>query len=119
MALGRWAFYTVFWKFLKNVVIGSINEIYENGELWLSLRLEIVALIPKSDKDQCYISNWRPLTLLETLYKLISMTLTNRLKPVLDKIIGHKQMAYIPGQYISECTRNTYDIFTHAKDDRD
>ena len=25
-------------------------------------------------------------------------------------------MAYIPGRYIAECTRNTYDIFTHAKD---
>ena len=49
------AFYKVFWKFLKNVVIGSINDIYENGELPLSLRLEIVALIPKSDKDQLFI----------------------------------------------------------------
>ena len=25
-------------------------------------------------------------------------------------------MAYIPGRYIAECTRNTYDIFTHAKE---
>ena len=52
------SFYKVFWKFLKNIVIGAINEIYENRELPLSLRLGIVALIPKSDKDQCFISNW-------------------------------------------------------------
>ena len=25
-------------------------------------------------------------------------------------------MAYIPGRYIAECTRNTYDLFTHAKE---
>ena len=25
-------------------------------------------------------------------------------------------MAYIPGRYIAECTRNTYDIFNYAKD---
>ena len=37
--------------------------------------------------------------------------LANRLKPILDKIIGNEQMAYIPGRYIAECTRNTYDIF--------
>ena len=42
--------------------------------------------------------------------------MANILKPVLDKTIGNKQMAYIPGRYISECTRNTYDIFTHAKE---
>ena len=44
------------------------------------------------------------------------MTLAYRLKPVLDKIVGHEQMAYILGRYISECTRNTYDIFSHAKE---
>ena len=25
-------------------------------------------------------------------------------------------MAYIPGRYIAECTRNTYNIFNYAKD---
>ena len=53
---------------------------------------------------------------METLYKLISATLANRMKPTLDKIIGKSQMAYIPGRYRAECTRNTYDIFNHAKD---
>ena len=43
------SFYKFFWKFLKNIVI---NEIYENMEQALSLRLGIIALIPKSDKNQ-------------------------------------------------------------------
>ena len=30
--------------------------------------------------------------------------------------MGISQKAYIPGRYIAECTRNTYDIFTYAKD---
>ena len=96
--------------------MGAINEIYDNGELSITLRLGIIALIPKGEKDQRFISNWRPLTLLETLYKLISAMLANRLKPTLDKIIGKSQKAYIPGRFIAECTRNTYDIFTHAKE---
>ena len=52
---------------------------------------------------------------METFYKIISATLANRLKPILDKIIDNKQMAYIPGRYIAECTCNTYDIFNYAK----
>ena len=95
--------------------MGAIKEIYSNRELPLSQRLGIIALIPKSDKDQRFITNWRPLTLLETFYKLISATLANRMKPVLDKIIGPQQMAYIPGRYIAECSRNTYDLFNYAK----
>ena len=94
----------------------AINEINENGELPIILRLGVIALIPKGEKDQKFITNWRPITLLETLYKLISATLANKLKPTLDKIIGKSQMAYIPGRYIAECTRNAYDIFTHTKE---
>ena len=108
-------FYKVFWKYLKRVVVGAIGEIYENKELPLSQRLGIIALIPKSDKDPRFIKNWRPLTLLETFYKLISATLANRIKPVLNTIIGHHQKAYVPGRYIAECTRNTYDLFSYAK----
>ena len=72
-------------------------------------------MIPKSDKDQRFITNWIPLTLLETFYKLISATLANRMKPVLNRKIGHKQLAYIPGRNIAECTCNTYDLFNYAK----
>ena len=66
------AFYKVFWKYFKPVVVGAIGEVYKNKELLISQRLGIIALIPKADKDPCYIKNWRPLTLLETFYKIIS-----------------------------------------------
>ena len=46
------AFYKVFWRYLKKIVVNAIGEIYDNKELPLSQRLGIIALIPKSDKDQ-------------------------------------------------------------------
>ena len=46
---------------------------------------------------------------------MISATLANRIKPVLNSIIGRHQRAYVPGRYIAECTRNTYDLFNYAK----
>ena len=56
------------------------------------------------------------MTLLETLYKLLASTLPSRLNLILDDILGNEQKAYVPGRFISECTRNTFDIFTHAKE---
>ena len=49
------AFYKVFWKYFKWIVVGAIRELYDNPELPLSQRLGIIALIPKSDKDQRFI----------------------------------------------------------------
>ena len=88
--------------------MGANGEIYSNGVLLLSQWLNIVALIPKSDKDQRFITNWRPLTLLETFYKLISATLANRMKPVLDKIIGQQQMH----KYQVDTLQNVHPILT-------
>lgn len=63
------------------------------------------------------MSKWCPLTLFETLYKLISEMLANRLKPSLDKILGICQEAYIPVKCITKFTRNMYDYFAYAKND--
>ena len=92
------AFYKVFWKYFKQIVVGAIREVYENRELPILQRLGIIALIPKADKDKRFIKNWRPFILLETFCKIISATLANRIKPVLDSIIGKHQKAYIPGR---------------------
>ena len=46
------SFYKVFWKYLKWIVMGAIKEIYTKRELPLSQRLGIIALIPKSERDQ-------------------------------------------------------------------
>ena len=36
------------------------------------------------------------------------------MKPVLQKIIGNHQKAYLPGRYIGECTRTVYNIMNYA-----
>ena len=84
-------------SFSEKIVLGAIHKIFKNKELPLSVRLGIIALIPKGDKDPRFISNGRPLTLLETLYKLLSLTLASRLKPTLESLLGHEQKAYVPG----------------------
>ena len=87
------SFYKVFWCYLKKIVFGAIHEIFKNRELPISVRLGIIALIPKGDKDKGFISNWQPLTILETLYKILSSTLASRLKPTLDRLLGQEQKA--------------------------
>ena len=108
------AFYKAFWATLKYLVLSTINAIFISNELPESLRFGIINIIPKGTKDPRHLSNWRPLTLLNTLYKLISSILAERIKTVLNRILGPHQKAYIPGRFISEATKNTYDIFEQA-----
>ena len=77
--------------------------------------LGVVTIIPKGEKDPRMLSNWRPLTLLNTFYKLISRVLAERLKPVLERLISNEQKVNIPGRFIGEVTRATYALFQYTK----
>ena len=59
-------------------------------------KLGILQIIPKADKDLKLLTNWRPLTLLNTFYKNILGVLGNRLKIVLDYLIGPVGLAKKP-----------------------
>ena len=60
--------------------------------------------------------NWRPISLLNTSYKLISTCITNRLLPLLKKLISPEQKGFLEGKSINECTRLMYDIIISCKE---
>ena len=56
------------------------------------------------------------MTLLDTLYKLISGCISERIKPVLNNLIHSDQKGFVAGRYIGEVIRTTNDIIEYAKD---
>ena len=71
MYQGIHTLYKAFCSELTHIVHKTMNSIYHDNELPDSLRFGIVHIIPKGQKDQRHLSNWRPLTLLNTLYKFL------------------------------------------------
>ena len=61
------------------------------------------------------MTNLRPLTLLNTYYKIISGVIAERIKPVLNRIIHSDQKGFLQGRYIGEAVRSTYDTIEYAK----
>lgn len=56
-----------------------------------------IALIPKKEGAVC-ISNFRPISLVGSTYKIISKCLALRLKKVLPRIVSRKQGAFLKGR---------------------
>lgn len=69
-------------------------------------------------KSKFHLSNWRPISLLNVIYKIGLGCIAQRIKHILPKIISADQTAFIPGKYIGENTRLVYDImsFTELQD---
>ena len=108
-------FYKFFWRNLKNFIVDSLNFAYESGNLSLSQKLGIIILLPKPNKDKKLLSNWRPISLLNHIYKILSGALAERIKPMLPNIIHNDQKGFVRGRFMGECIRNTYDVIEYAK----
>ena len=93
-------FYKFFWPNIKDMLFESLKYSFQSGILSLDQRRGIINLIPKQDKDLRYLRNWRPLTILNTDYKILTKALANRLQKLLPKLINQDQVGYIKGRYI-------------------
>ena len=51
------------------------------------------------------LNNWRPLTLLNTDYKIVTKAIANRIKKYLPNIINSSQTGFIKGRYTGENIR--------------
>jgi hypothetical protein len=107
-----------FWGKLKNIISKSLLYGTYNGELSIEQKRGILAVIPKKDKDVRYLKNWRPLTLLNTDYKILAKALAQRLQKVLDSLVSFDQSGGIKGRSTFSSIRSTLDIINQVKDDK-
>lgn len=63
------------------------------------LNYGILGLLPKI-KGANQIKQFRPICLLNVIYKIITKVLTIRLNAVISKVTSEAQIAFIPGRYI-------------------
>lgn len=61
----------------------------------------MITLVPKTDHAE-KVGDYRPIACCNTLYKVVSKILYNRLKKVLPTIISGNQSAFVEGREISE-----------------
>merc|ERR1712004_702073 len=78
------------------------------------LRLGVITLLPKGDKEKRLLKNWRPITLLPSLYKIISTVINNRFRKVLPSLVHQDQKGFVDGRYMGEVTRQLYDTIEDA-----
>lgn len=61
------------------------------------------------------VSQFCPISLCNFIYKIISKTLANRLKPFMGKIIPSNQSAFVPGRAIQDNIIISHEIFHSLK----
>jgi hypothetical protein len=94
-------FYQPCWDVVKNDII-ELFEDFHRGVLDVRrLNYGVITLLPKVH-DAARIQQFRPICLLNCLYKWITKVLTIRLENLVDKLILNSQTAFIKGKKYNE-----------------
>ena len=61
--------------------------------------MTFLVLVPKKGGAE-YLKDFRPISLVESLYKLLAKVLANRIKKVMGKVISEPQTAFVEDRQI-------------------
>lgn len=108
-------FYRKFWYLLGKPLHLLIQTNIRNAKLHSTARDGVISLLDKPDKDHLDILNWRPLSLLNTDYKIYAKVLANRLDKVLPYLIGQEQTGFMKGRSIADNLLDLFSIIHHCE----
>ena len=108
-------FYKQFFSLLGQDLVNSFNAAFDIGEMSVSQRRGVITLLPKEDSNLLLLSNWRPITLLNTDYKIASKVIAKRIERVLPSIIHPDQTGFMKGRYIGQNIRLINDIIQQTE----
>ncbi|GKF60287.1 cysteine-rich receptor-like protein kinase, partial [Tanacetum coccineum] len=92
-------FIKFYWDVIKQDIWSCIKHFEATSIITRGCNPSFIVLIPKS-KDPLSFSDYRPISLIGCVYKIISKILANRLARVISSIIGPNQSAFIAGRQI-------------------
>ncbi|KAK2351444.1 hypothetical protein QL285_097260 [Trifolium repens] len=88
-----------FWEDMKGDVMRFISKFPRNGKLTKGLNSTFIALIPQVDIPQ-RLNDFRPISLVGSLYKILAKLLANRLRLVIGSVISETQTAFVKDRQI-------------------
>ena len=80
-------FYQRNWGVLKQEIILAVRKFFDTGQMPIGINDTSIVLIPKVD-NPTELKDFRPISLCNVLYKIISKCLVNRLRPILGDIVS-------------------------------
>ena len=84
-----------------NSVIKAVCNFFISGKMLKEVNHSYIVLIPKI-LNPSTINHYRPISLCNTVYKVISKLIVDRLRAVIPNLVSPTQSAFIPGRWIAE-----------------
>jgi hypothetical protein len=78
----------------------------------------MIILLPK-EEEAISLRKFRPISLINCSFKIISKTLNNRLESICNRLLASNQTSFVRGRFILESVVSTYEIIHEAARNKD
>ncbi|XP_022040602.1 uncharacterized protein LOC110943154 [Helianthus annuus] len=95
------AFFKNSWEIVGEEITKAILDFFDNGKLLQQINHTIIALVPKTQSPNS-VTDYRPISCCNVLYKCISKIITERIKGSLDRLVDINQSAFVSGRKITD-----------------
>lgn len=86
---------------MERPVSKAVLKVLNNEDDITTWNLTLIVFIPKISEPR-EVKDFRPISLCNTMYKLVSKVLANRIRKVLNSVVDESQSAFVPGRLITD-----------------
>lgn len=94
-------FYKKLWKVVDIKVCEIVERSWENPTYITEVNQTNIFLIPKTQQPE-YVHHFRPISLCNTIYKVVSKVIIERLEKCIPKLVSPYQTSFVPGRSIQD-----------------
>ena len=109
--------FQILWNEIGDLIFKVYSQVFEEKQMFNSAMQGVLNLIPKQNKDTCFLKNLRPITLLNVEYKIIEKVIAMRIQSMLDSIIHPDQAGFMAGRQASTNVRKIMDIIQYCENE--
>uniref|UniRef100_G1KW36 Reverse transcriptase domain-containing protein n=1 Tax=Anolis carolinensis TaxID=28377 RepID=G1KW36_ANOCA len=106
-------YYKVFMEEVTPYLKRIMNKILENQKTPDSWCQAIITMIPKEGQDPKNVKNYRPISLLNSDYKIFTNIIAERMKEFLKEWIGEEQTGFLPKRQMKDNVREIINIIEY------
>ena len=94
-------FFKRVWHIIGEEIVTTVQRFFTSGHMIKEINTTTISLIPKVQNPSS-LTDFRPISCCNTIYKCISKIIANRIKEALPSLVDPAQSAFIPGRQIRD-----------------
>ena len=111
-------FFQKYWDVVGNDVTSMVLNVLNCNKSIVEINKTYITLVPKT-KSPTKITEYRPISLCNVVYKLISKVLANRLKVTLPQLITENQSVFLSERLITDNVLVAFEVMHYLEHKRD